>query len=70
MEQPGSVTLMSLEELKRRVRADMAGSNLVNSLLADRREEAAADCEDAGDAALAQKLRAEAQELRAKPDVS
>jgi bifunctional DNA-binding transcriptional regulator/antitoxin component of YhaV-PrlF toxin-antitoxin module len=59
------VTLMSRDALLKRVRTDYAGSSLVDSLIADRREAAAQDLDEAGEFSLANQLRAQAQELRA-----
>ena len=40
---PGGVALLGREQLKTMVRADLAGSDLVAELLADRRRQAAVD---------------------------
>jgi len=45
LETPDGIVLLTREQLARRVRADLAGLDLVNELLAERR--AAADAEDA-----------------------
>jgi bifunctional DNA-binding transcriptional regulator/antitoxin component of YhaV-PrlF toxin-antitoxin module len=40
---PGGIALLTREQLKARVRADLVGLDLVGELLADRRRQAAAD---------------------------
>jgi AbrB family looped-hinge helix DNA binding protein len=43
LETPGGIVLMTREQLRQRVRDDLAGLDLVGDLLEDRRREAAAD---------------------------
>ena len=46
LESPGGLVLLTREQLRERVRSDLAGLDLVGELLADRRR--AAELEDAG----------------------
>lgn len=43
LETPGGVVLMTRDQLRERVRADLAGTDLVADLLAERRSNAAAE---------------------------
>lgn len=43
LETPGGLVLMTREQLRARVRDELAGLDLVSTLLADRRREAAAE---------------------------
>lgn len=43
LETPGGLVLLRRDELRDRVRADLAGVDLVDALLADRRAQAARD---------------------------
>lgn len=45
LETPGGVVLLTREQLRERVRADLAGTDLVADLLAERRANAAAEAE-------------------------
>ena len=43
LETPGGLVLLTREQLRQRVRAELAGTDLVTGLLADRRAAAAAE---------------------------
>lgn len=43
LETPGGLVLLTRDQLRKRVRADLAGLDLVTDLLADRRRDAAAE---------------------------
>lgn len=43
LETPGGIVLLTRDQLRRRVRDDLAGTDLVSELLAERRKNAAAE---------------------------
>ena len=51
LESPDGLVLLTREQLRDRVRNDLAGLDLVNELLADRRRAAAIEDAESGDAA-------------------